>query len=139
MKLNLLIFLAYIMITISFTNCKNSERTHNTQVTTSNIPSDFASFYDRFHADSTFQLSHIQFPLAGRNDSLSTTWERQNWRLHIPFDTTQITFRRQFYNLNNIIIEKIKDGNGYFSTEKRYSKLSDDDWYLIYYGIETNL
>jgi hypothetical protein len=103
------------------------------------LPSDFHTFYDQFHPDSTFQLSRVIFPLSGVvqvGDSVLTLvekqWLKDEWKLHKPFDNHGGTFERTFTNTGGIITETIVGNGGMFSLEKRYSKLAGE-WHLIYY------
>ena len=94
-------------------------------------------FYDRFHSDSAYQMEHIIFPLAGvpAYDSLRTedwSWEKEQWVLHRTFDDRGGTFRRNWYNVNSVIIEKISDSSDRFTMERRWVKMGGE-WQLIYY------
>ena len=103
------------------------------------LPADFYGFYDQFHTDSLFQMSHIVFPLSGvtqEGDTLltlvATQWLENDWTLHKPFDNHGGTFERNFTNNKGIITETIIGNGGMFSLEKRYSKLAGE-WHLIWY------
>jgi len=53
------------------------------QTSATTIPSDFLTFYSRYHSDSLFQISNTQFPLPTRTDSTGRGyWDRDSWRMH---------------------------------------------------------
>lgn len=104
------------------------------------IPADFASFYERFHTDSSYQVSHINFPLKGIDtDSLQNMqqvevyWQQENWRIHRPFNDYNGTYRRDFTNINGLIVETISSNDGQYAMERRYAKLGEA-WTLIFYA-----
>ena len=49
-------------------------------------PENFDKFYNRFHTDSTFQMSRIKFPLQGKiiQGDQETKWSRDNWIMMKP-------------------------------------------------------
>jgi hypothetical protein len=103
------------------------------------LPEDFHDFYNKYHTDSTFQMSRTIFPLKGIAKSSDTSkiaenilWQKDEWRLHKPFDNQGGTFERTFTNINGLITETISANGGLFTLEKRYAKLGGD-WHLIYY------
>ena len=121
------------MMVLAF-SCKNTKDHSDQEIV---IPDDFVSFYDRFHKDSLFQIDHIIFPLAGvpAYDSLRSndwTWKLEDWTMHRPFDDKGGVFKRNWYNVNSVIIEKIVDSSGRFSMERRWVKMGQE-WTMIYY------
>jgi hypothetical protein len=121
-----------LLLIIGCCSCK-SEKEKITGVIDDEMPSDFLPFYQTFHADSIFQLSHIVFPLEGKrvDEAGLTAWNKEQWVLHKPFSAMG-TFTRQLSAFNGIVIEKIIDNSGQYDMERRWSKLSDE-WYLIFY------
>jgi len=124
-------------------SCKNEKKPKNADVSLTEVPEDFVTFFERFHTDSTFQMNHITFPLEGTRKVASTTgdslieyrWQKETWRIHRPFDNYDSLFTRKFYMVgDNIIIEKITGVNGLFTMERRFAKLNDG-WNLIYYSV----
>ena len=102
-----------------------------------NISEEFWQFYEKFHADSAFQLTHINFPLSGIavNDSSENehfTWQPSNWTLHQPIDDLGSGFEQDFTTFGNIVEETIKAKNYNFSMSRRFAKL-EDGYNLIYY------
>ena len=121
-----------VLIIAAF-SCKNKSDAVQEQVS---IPEDFYAFYDQFHNDSTFQMEHIIFPLQGlpAEDSLKSSdwrWNKSSWVIHKPFDPKG-TFKRDWYSINSIIIERISDSSGRFTMERRWAKMGSE-WNLIFY------
>ena len=123
-----------LILSISALTCKKRAEIRNPEP---QIPEEFFGFYDQFHQDSVFQLEHILFPLSGipAEDSLKSdtfTWTRDAWVMHKPFDNLGGTFKQSWYNVNSVIIEKITDGSGRFTMERRWAKMGEE-WLMIYY------
>ena len=101
------------------------------------FPEGFETFYERFHLDSAYQMSHIIFPLEGREknrfEDSDLKWEADSWKLHKPFNTNLTDFDQQFSVINNAVIEVIEDKYSFSKIERRFAKISGD-WFLIYYS-----
>ena len=129
---NKILLLSIGLLGILF-GCKDSKiQNENPSIV---LPSDFQEFYDRFHSDSTFQLSRVIFPLEGGENQFgnSSQWSRESWKVHKPFDASLSNYTRSFDLMNEIIIEKIKDKYNAFFMERRFSKIQEE-WHLIYYS-----
>ncbi len=107
------------------------------------LPKDFIAFYQSFHADSSYQMSHIVFPLsgiaqdtAGRDSAI--VWLPETWKLqHLvaPDDNWSIDFT---IPRKGVVQEFIYAKNEGFWLERRYAKLGGQ-WMLIYYsGLQQN-
>lgn len=102
---------------------------------------DFVDFYERFHADSTFQMNHIIFPLPGLPRNVDSTtladgflWQEESWTLHRPVDYTNSDFQREFIPFgDDILIEQIRHRSNNLGMIRRWQR-SDGEWYLIYYA-----
>jgi hypothetical protein len=95
----------------------------------------FESFYDKFHSDSLYQISRVQFPLKGQQIHLkkSSSWKKENW-LMIKARAGEID--RNEYNVkilrkDDSYFEGIYCKNCAFSFEMEY-KLINGKWYLVY-------
>lgn len=122
-------------------NTSSNEGVHEDAVIDT-LPKDFADFFDRFHADSAYQMEHINFPLEGLpattgiGDTLPTEryfWQKANWIKHNRFNDPGGNFEHWYLVVNDRIIEhwvKMKGTN--LHMKRRFAKL-DDGWYLIYY------
>ncbi len=127
--------------------CKPSQKDQQEQAGTTpendTLPKDFVTFFDRFHADSAYQMAHINFPLEGLPNSTGDTvvnssvryyWQKDKWQLHRPFTDPSHQFEQWFEILNDRVIEhwiRMKGTNLFL--QRRFAKL-DDGWYLIYYA-----
>jgi|GEM_PF-469715 len=112
--------------------------------TTAGLPEGFTDFYDRFHADSLYQIAHIVWPLEGKTnvqiDStksmiLDTTWLPEYWQMHRPVDFGKGEYRQQVEQLGDVlVIERIFTQVGNFGLERRFAKSPSGEWELIYYS-----
>ncbi len=121
---------------------KQSDSKNDTPTATTELPSDFLEFYDRFHANSDFQLSRIVFPLEGlpaNADSLDFVsgtfkWQKEDWQIHKKLAEDNPEFTRELYPLGKYtVVEKITHVKQGFAMQRRFYKQSDG-WYLIYYA-----
>ena len=133
--------LAILLIAIFFTNCtKDYNQHYGENVNEGEKESEFIMFYNKFLSDSAFQYDHVQFPLAGipSNSTLSRPdfkWFKEDWIMHRVFDPIQSGFQSQFTHISDeFIIEQIVHNKTAYAMERRFSRLSDGEWYLIYYA-----
>jgi hypothetical protein len=111
---------------------------------TAGLPEGFTDFYDRFHADSLYQIAHIVWPLEGKTnvqiDStksmvLDTTWLPEHWQMHRPVDFNKGEYRQQVQQVGDVlVIERIFTQVGNFGLERRFAKSPSGEWELIYYS-----
>ncbi len=102
------------------------------------LPSDFHAFYEKFHGDSTFQMAHIHFPLAGLPNGADSTqignffWQQSDWEMHrMPTDTSFL--RIYSVPMSGFVNEVIKQKTPpYIGISRRFAKIGDD-WQLIHY------
>lgn len=135
-----------VLLSILLTSCGNKPAPAVDEVSTQNIvdtlPTDFVSFFNQFHEDSAYQLSHINFPLeglpatTGDGDTMRHEryfWKKENWVKHNRFTDPGGNFDHWYIVVNERIIEhwiQMKGTNLYM--KRRFVKLSDG-WFLIYY------
>lgn len=100
------------------------------------IPEDFPAFYEQFHADSSYQMDHIIFPLQEKPDG--TKYTKEEWVMHRPLEGGPEDYNMDFNNFADIITETISDTIGIFNMERRFSKM-DGEWQLIYYKVKTKV
>jgi Domain of unknown function (DUF4348) len=105
------------------------------------LATDFSQFYERFLSDSTYQMQHIQFPLAGvpmDSDSSSAQlgnyyYDAATWKLHRPMTFKDTYFKRTItMPLPNIVQETVQDTVTKYAIMRRFAK-TDKEWMLIYY------
>lgn len=103
---------------------------------------DFNVFYENFHRDADYQMTHITFPLEGLPsdadaetiDSGNFHWEMEDWELQRPFDVENESFQRELIKFgDDLVIEKIIHKSGEYGTIRRFAKMGAE-WYLIYYA-----
>ncbi len=114
-----------------------------TMQTNAQLPADFVEFYKRFHSDSLYQMSHIDWPLSGKLarqvdsshvDLESTKWRPETWRFQQAVDFSKGEFVQDLEPLGDVmVIERIRTPGNEFSLERRFAKRPDNEWELIYY------
>lgn len=107
------------------------------------IPADFLVFYTQFHSDSSFQMSHIDFPLEGLPEYADSTilaegnfkWQEENWEMHKNLDARKEDFAKNLTVVSDgLIFEFIPTGGEKkLWIERRFLK-SNGDWRMIYYS-----
>ena len=106
------------------------------------LPAGFTEFYQRFHADSAFQMAHIVFPLEGlppQADSAaladaSFRWQAEEWRMMRPVDWQMSEFRREIVPLNSsLVLERIANPKTGIGMVRRFAIIGGE-WHLIYYA-----
>lgn len=145
--------LLYILICcVAIAGCKSTSPTQKTpetdaksSATTAVAPKkkakveDFDKFYDRFHADSAFQMSRIKFPLKGGYHTLdnSTKWTAQNWSLMTTriYDVDKEKCRTTYSKTENSFTQKVWIDSAGLYTECRF-ELVDGKWFLVYMNDE---
>lgn len=106
------------------------------------LPVDFQVFYELFHRDSTYQMEHIVFPLAGFPDYAAPeqlqpgafAWEESEWTLHTGKITENSDFQKETVILTDQMIrERLIHKTRALMTERRFAKMGEE-WFLIYYA-----
>ncbi len=130
--------LAVYLLTVFFISCTKDTASHNHVGQGSE--NEFVLFYNQFLSDSIFQFNHIQFPLAGmpsipESENTDFKWKKEDWVMHKVFDPAKSGFYSRFTHISDeLIIEQIVHNQTHYAMERRFSKLSDGEWYLIYYA-----
>ena len=97
---------------------------------------DFATFYEQFLRDSSFQMDRVRFPLPGEKvtaEVMDSTyrWQRNDWRMlsEPEFDSTYFT--RDLTVTDTLATDEIagKDSGLYF---KMVYRPVDKKWHLVY-------
>ena len=141
MSHNLLVVVVFMVIACKPANLDTKAGEPAEDISEVEIPEDFRDFYARFHADTSFQLEHIVFPLSGlpaNADTLSPgtkyQWQKEGWRWHRPIDPTLTGFEREWQMLTqDLIVETISQRSAGFGMMRRFAKM-DNGWMLIYYA-----
>ena len=108
------------------------------------LSEDFLTFYKKFHADSAYQMAHIEFPLAGYPmgnsasdssfDAKTFRWTPETWTMHRMNTLNDTAFTRQFEQpMPMVVSEVIVQKQTHFGTVRRFLKRGDE-WFLIFYA-----
>ncbi len=106
----------------------------------SKFSAEFANFYHLFHADSSFQVEHIAWPLDGnlqKGDAgalVDVRWQPEDWQIHKPLELGSGYVQEVDNSQPDLVIERIKTTEGAYIIERRFAKLGED-WWLIYYRV----
>jgi hypothetical protein len=140
-----------LVLCIAFTACRNRTgadtpaQAEEISETAAAVvpPDDFMIFYNKFHADSLFQVTHIAWPLRGETSELVDSvnrrklveWKPETWRMHHPLDLTDSDFKREWEVMGNeLVIERIRYAAANYGLERRFTKRDDGAWELVYYS-----
>ncbi len=129
------------MLLFALGSCKK-KASQETTAEMSAMTEEFRTFYNRFHADSTFQYNHIRFPLQGLPTDVDSAtlvdkdfyFTADIWKYHQPVDFSKGEFTQSIQTLGDrMIVERIYKSDNSYAIERRFARLSDNEWYLIYY------
>ncbi len=130
-------FYLFFLIPFSF-SCNQNKKISNQEAKA--LPADFIPFYERFHADSTYQMAHIKFPLDGMPSQADSTmvglyhYTPENWTFQTLKGFNDTTFIRKFESpIPELVNESIIQRGVGFGTYRRFYKRSGE-WMLIYYS-----
>ncbi|CAM3431930.1 hypothetical protein [Flavobacterium chungbukense] len=98
----------------------------------------FEEFNKKFHSDSIFQVSRVDFPIEGKHVSgfEQYNWTRKNWEfLAIPVaEKTEIgEYEHSLIKTDSLIIERFWIPDSGFEVERQF-KLINNKWFLISYN-----
>ncbi|PSK83598.1 DUF4348 domain-containing protein [Prolixibacter denitrificans] len=116
------------------TSKANPEETATTK-STSKAVEDFDQFYNRFHNDSTFQMSRLKFPIGGAAVDVdgTTPWTKKNWHIMkteiYDIDTTQ--YKVTYHKTPTEFTQHVWLPKTGFSNKCRF-ELIGKKWYLVY-------
>jgi hypothetical protein len=101
-------------------------------------PENFEEFNKKFHSDSLFQVSRVDFPIEGKHVSgfEQYNWTRKNWQFQaIPVaEKTEIgEYQHSLLKTDTLVTEKFWIPNSGFEVERQF-KLIKNKWVLIYYN-----
>jgi len=123
-----------ILALVAITCCKTA-KIASTDKPARIIAEDFDRFYQKFHADSVFQLSRIKYPLGGyRADGVDEyKWTKGNIPLMktMIYDVDTTIYKVTYKKTESQFIQKVWLENSGFSSESRF-RLIKNRWYLVY-------
>lgn len=106
------------------------------------LPEDFKSFYLKFHSDSSFQMNHLSFPLAGLPDYADPEfignepyyWSADQWVIQKADFLNSKEYVLSYFSLGGVLIEeRIYDKKFDLTIIRRFAN-SGGSWNLIYYA-----
>ena len=102
------------------------------------LPENFDEFNKKFHSDSLFQVSRVDFPIEGQHVSgfEQYNWTRKNWQFQaIPVaEKTEIEeYQHSLVKTDTLVTEKFWIPDSGFEVERQF-KLIHNKWFLIYYN-----
>jgi len=103
---------------------------------------DFETFNSKFHSDSIFQMSRINFPIEGHliEDFKKYNWNSKNWQLMkttVGSKNLSKDYKVKTMKSDSLVIENIWIENSGFYLERRFKRINNQ-WFLICYN-EVNL
>lgn len=135
-----LIKITSLILVFSLLSCnRNSQKADNYVIkNTVNAVESFDKFNIRFHKDSIFQLSRINFPIEGKSiDGFDKQeWSSKNWEMlktPVVEKSENKEYEHSLVKSDTLVIEKywIKDSG--FLVERKFKKIKNK-WFLTYYN-----
>lgn len=138
-------FIIFFIVTVAFISCKKNEidkepvsKVSIKKSQTTEKPENFEDFNKKFHSDSLFQVSRVDFPIEGKHISgfEQHEWTRKNWQFHaIPVaETTEIgEYEHSLVKTDSLVTEKFWIPDSGFEVERQF-KLINNKWFLIFYN-----
>ena len=127
-------------ICIFLLSCKSTGKDTSQSLKTHQVSmiESFENFNARFHADSAFQLTRIDFPLNGQQvDGFEEKgWTQGNWHVMkvpvgAPIDTLE--YKRTIESTDSSVSEEIWVEDSGFRVERTF-KLINGKWFLTFYN-----
>lgn len=142
-----ILILAFTSIFLNCTNKAKQESDLNSKIPNVDrvarfakreLPENFDEFNKKFHSDSIFQVSRVDFPIEGKHITgfEQSNWTRKNWQFQvIPVaEKTEIgEYQHSIIKTDTLITEKFWIDNIGFEVERQF-KLIKNKWFLIYYN-----
>lgn len=139
LKISFLLITSIVIITFLDSCTYRKENQPKTESLDSLIEN-FDEFYNKFHNDSTFQMSRIKFPLEGGSvdDQGNVEWTKENWTIMKKriYDIDTTLYKTDFKKTSEKFVEKFWIENSGNSSEYRF-ELIDKKWFLVY-ALESN-
>jgi hypothetical protein len=127
-----LYIIVILTILVSSPSCKSVKpKTDNKSVAVE----DFDAFYKRFHEDVAFQMTRINFPLAGGlfEGNKTIKWTKNNWApMKVKIDDVDSKkFKTSKLKTQTTFEQKVWIPNSGFKSEYKF-ELINNKWMLIY-------
>lgn len=134
--------IAIIVFFLIFICCKESNENRVLKTPSKKIENKSAENFDqfniKFHSDSVFQLSRVDFPIEGTHIAgfERYNWTKKNWEfLAIPVsDKSEFEeYQHSLVKTDTLITEKFWIPDSGFEVERTF-KLINNKWFLVYYN-----
>lgn len=126
----------FLLLAVFFVGCHPAKRTMSVDSRRIGIRTEpFDQFYERFHSDSSFQVSRTRFPMGGMlvEGNRKIRWTRENLPLMkvsiYDIDTTR--YKVSLKKTADAFTQRVWLEDSGFSSECRF-ELIDNKWYLVY-------
>lgn len=133
-------FLSVIFISCKENKIQQKSKSDSTvkKLEKSEPAENFDEFNKKFHSDSVFQVSRVDFPIEGKHVSgfEQYDWNRKNWQFQaVPVaEKTEIgEYQHSLVQTDTLITERFWIPDSGFEVERQF-KLIGNKWFLIYYN-----
>lgn len=98
----------------------------------------FEEFNKKFHSDSLFQISRVDFPIEGKHVSgfEQYNWTRKNWQflaIRVAEKTKIGEYQHSLEKTDTLITERFWIPDSGFEVERQF-KLIANKWFFVYYN-----
>lgn len=134
-----LLILLFVLIACNKNKISNdSDLDFSTKKIKKESVENFDEFNKKFHSDSIFQVSRVDFPIEGEHVSgfEQHNWNPKNWQFQaIPVaEKTEIgEYQHSLVKTDTLITERFWIPDSGFEVERQF-KLIKGKWFLIYYN-----
>lgn len=133
-----IIVIASFVLLIACQNKKDDSSVLEVKTKTIKNAENFDEFNKRFHSDSIFQISRVDFPIDGISVSGFDrhNWTKENWKfLSIPVsEKNEIKeYQHTLIKTDTLITERFWIPDSGFEVERQF-KLLKNKWFLVYYN-----
>lgn len=102
------------------------------------LAENFEEFNKKFHSDSIFQISRVDFPIEGKYVSGFDQhyWTKKNWEFQIiPVSEKSMSeeYLHSLVKTDSVITERFWIQDSGFEVERTF-KLINNKWFLVYYN-----
>nr|WP_294779386.1 hypothetical protein [uncultured Flavobacterium sp.] len=132
-----------LLISLTFLSCNNKEvqkepALNSIKKAEVSNKENFEEFNKKFHSDSLFQVSRIDFPIEGKHvyGFEQYSWSRKNWQFQaVPVaEKSEIgEYQHSLIKTDTLITERFWIPDSGFEVERQF-KLIKNKWFLIYYN-----
>ena len=135
-----------ILVVFVFVSCKQNNEKPNLNSQTENKilkskieeTENFEEFNKKFHSDSLFQVSRVDFPIEGKHihGFERYNWTKKNWEfltITVSEKTEFGEYEHSLVKTDSLITERFWIPDSGFEVERQF-KLINNKWFLIYFN-----